>query len=455
MCNLCHFSAIEPCLLPCGHSCCKSCVVVGATTCPVGDCKTPLDGMTRDTLPTNWIATQFQDEKPQQHITICQVCAEQEIQKEATHWCECCSTGSSDVEYYCEACDAAEHSSRNNRGHVRLPVKQMSSIFSFSSCRKHKLPEDSYCFDDEAFICHRCRDESHQTHRTKLVVDYQNSIRQDLKSTAAILRDDFFEKEEASLKIKRETKEIELKKLEESLLQMKEEIVTINENIEKTQKQAKKSKLASLALEKNIDQYPIRDLLDPQKVGLMKSRMNQTFKLVSRPSFFWQDSTILRGNTRGEEFIRLLDSFFPNLADVKLLYNPTRDGWTVQRFHQLCDGKPNTLVLVESGAFVFGGFNPLRWNEVVSGPAQKHKDAFLFSLNNPSRTAQGVKLPNTGGCSIYCDPNSGPTFGASDVFSLYVVPSSPFALFLPFSPPSRARSSPTCFDNKAPWTFFF
>lgn len=129
-CRVCHFQAIEPCALPCGHSCCKSCIPLDATTCPVVDCKAPLQGLSRDTLPPNWLATQFIDPKPEVETgtKMCQACAENGTQKKATHWCETCAV-TSDVEFYCDTCCASEHSSISSRKHARFLLETASTIY--------------------------------------------------------------------------------------------------------------------------------------------------------------------------------------------------------------------------------------------------------------------------------------------------------------------------------------
>jgi hypothetical protein len=93
-CKSCNCQVIDPCALPCGHSCCKACISIDATLCPVVGCKSPLNGLTRDTLAANWLAFQFFDAKESKPMKMCQSCAEDGIQREATQWCESCSKAS-------------------------------------------------------------------------------------------------------------------------------------------------------------------------------------------------------------------------------------------------------------------------------------------------------------------------------------------------------------------------
>ena len=51
-----------------------------------------------------------------------------------------------------------------------------------------------------------------------------------------------------------------------------------------------------------------------------------------------------------------------------------------KEFHDACDGKTNTLVIIKSGQYIAGGYTEVAW----SSPAWTHvraENAFLFSVN--------------------------------------------------------------------------
>jgi len=275
-CKSCNCQVIDPCALPCGHSCCKACISADATTCPVVGCKSPLNGLTRDTLAPNWLAFQFFDAKEAKPMKMCQSCAEDGIQKEATQWCESCSKVGS-MEYYCEECVASEHSTKSTRTHTRVTLEKMSSRTSFSECSKHKIHQDLFCFDENVLICHRCRDEDHKPpHKTKLVVDCENDIKNELKASVAVLTDlKALEKEENDLKQSRKETRDEIARLEKKLEVIDARIKQINEN-------TRKCKSASTVLMKTIDEWLVQDLFDSKKLEIMKSRVDQTLKLVDK-----------------------------------------------------------------------------------------------------------------------------------------------------------------------------
>lgn len=47
-CQSCQYKAIDPVVLPCGHSCCRYCVPVDAVACPIVECKSSLNGIPRE-----------------------------------------------------------------------------------------------------------------------------------------------------------------------------------------------------------------------------------------------------------------------------------------------------------------------------------------------------------------------------------------------------------------------
>ena len=67
-----------------------------------------------------------------------------------------------------------------------------------------------------------------------------------------------------------------------------------------------------------------------------------------------------------EEQQNLLLSWLPPHGDVRgrrlrLLFRASRDGFAANTFHEKCDNKGATIVLVQSGNYVFGGFTEKSW----------------------------------------------------------------------------------------------
>jgi hypothetical protein len=102
---------------------------------------------------------------------------------------------------------------------------------------------------------------------------------------------------------------------------------------------------------------------------------------------------------------------FPPLFDefrakrFNLLWRGSRDGFTAEEFHLRCDGRANTLTLIESSGgwfrqgYVFGGFTPVKRESRVWNGEEGEEDntrkgdnslrSFLFTLRNPTASRRG------------------------------------------------------------------
>ncbi|GBC00020.1 hypothetical protein RclHR1_03710004 [Rhizophagus clarus] len=80
------------------------------------------------------------------------------------------------------------------------------------------------------------------------------------------------------------------------------------------------------------------------------------------------------------KFTHLRELYLP--YKFKLLLRGSRDGFTPNKFHELCDGKPNTITLlkVKGEEEIIGGYNPLKWES--DGGWVNTKDSFIFSFKN-------------------------------------------------------------------------
>jgi hypothetical protein len=116
------------------------------------------------------------------------------------------------------------------------------------------------------------------------------------------------------------------------------------------------------------------------------------------------------------ELFNKINSWLPGGNKIgNLLYKASRDGWSPQKFHELCDSAFGTITIARlTDGRLIGGYNPVYWN----GTGYKNPDdAFLFD-NNEKYMPIGYAQNNY---SIYCSPNYYPTFGGGHDF--YINPS--------------------------------
>ena len=94
-----------------------------------------------------------------------------------------------------------------------------------------------------------------------------------------------------------------------------------------------------------------------------------------------------------------------------LIYRGSRNGFRAEDFHEKCDGKKNTIVVVQArNGRRFGGFTEAKWDK--SNGYKSSSTGFLFSLDNKE-----VYYNKKNEYDIYCYSDKGPTFGGGhDLF---------------------------------------
>ena len=79
-------------------------------------------------------------------------------------------------------------------------------------------------------------------------------------------------------------------------------------------------------------------------------------------SDFWKNSPILRGNafykSRLHEFLTPAVGSNPRWV---LCYRASTHGWAASTFHSRCDGKLDTVTIIKTGQYVFGGYTDIPW----------------------------------------------------------------------------------------------
>ena len=75
------------------------------------------------------------------------------------------------------------------------------------------------------------------------------------------------------------------------------------------------------------------------------------------------DTVILRNeeNLKGH-LLSFLDDV--RKTSLKLCYRASVNGWSIQQFHQHCDDKEGTVVLVKVDNYIFGGYTDQTWQGI-------------------------------------------------------------------------------------------
>ena len=100
------------------------------------------------------------------------------------------------------------------------------------------------------------------------------------------------------------------------------------------------------------------------------------------------------------------------IKSVKLLYNASKDGWAVSKFHELCDNKGPTISIVtlQDGRIV-GGYSPISWglNSWID-----NTEVFLFDDNKKYTSSRSAYGP--GRLAIFQYYSYFPAFGGGHDF---------------------------------------
>ena len=125
-----------------------------------------------------------------------------------------------------------------------------------------------------------------------------------------------------------------------------------------------------------------------------------------------KDSLIIKYNE-----LNLIETGVKNKLNKKikkytLLFRASKDGFKAGNFHSKCDGKNNTVTLVEAtNGKRFGGFTDAAWDQ--SNSYKTGSNGFIFSLDDKS-----IYYNKNSAYNIYCNSIYGPTFGGGFDFRL-------------------------------------
>jgi len=68
-------------------------------------------------------------------------------------------------------------------------------------------------------------------------------------------------------------------------------------------------------------------------------------------------------------YARKLNDFLEQAVGInqqwKLCYRASVDGWAAVKFHEGCDGKPDTVTIIKVGDSVFGGYADIAWGKRI------------------------------------------------------------------------------------------
>ena len=64
---------------------------------------------------------------------------------------------------------------------------------------------------------------------------------------------------------------------------------------------------------------------------------------------------------KNEDHVFTIKSWLPSGASFTLIFQASSDGKSAEDFHRCCDNKGPTLVVIQSGQYIFGGYTSKSW----------------------------------------------------------------------------------------------
>jgi hypothetical protein len=144
---------------------------------------------------------------------------------------------------------------------------------------------------------------------------------------------------------------------------------------------------------------------------VQEAKTKESSSESEKPKVF-PSSKIIKDRTSETTLVTWLRETMNAEVGATLLWQGSRDGFTAQMFHRLCDGQAPTLMVIESAKDqVFGGFTSIPWTSDRAGVWVADQSAFVFSLTRKTKHAT-QNNPR----SVYHEGKVGPIFGASDIW---------------------------------------
>ena len=194
--------------------------------------------------------------------------------------------------------------------------------------------------------------------------------------------------------IKTELKEEKLKN--ENLKKIVDELIKENNELkeEKLKNENLKKIVDELVRKNNLLENKVKELLDWKNSQLIKKEKNKDDNNINVQI----DSKIIKTKEEIELLSKRLTSkgFVKNSKVIfNLLYRASRDGDSPNNYHNKCDGKSNTLCVIQTiKGCKFGGYTE---TTISSAGDVKDPNAFVFSLNK-NKTYENLKKENYAVC---------------------------------------------------------
>ncbi len=159
------------------------------------------------------------------------------------------------------------------------------------------------------------------------------------------------------------------------------------QQIEKMNKEIKEIKNENINMKNLFEKWKEQDKIEKEQIKLnleqLQKKLNELDKKNIQNNNLLKQSVIVKNEEEFQFLINRLKQyheFKDKNIEFNLLYKGTRDGDESTKFHQLCDGRKNVIVFVETTKNRrFGGFTSLGYDSNSGNKIDN--SAFIFSLD--------------------------------------------------------------------------
>ena len=188
------------------------------------------------------------------------------------------------------------------------------------------------------------------------------------------------------------------RKLKEEIINLKDENRTIYEKLEFITNENQQLNDKNIVLEEQI-----KNILEELNFLQKEKDINN-----------FESSSILYDDTKQNLIMEWIkEKTNKNIIKLELIFKMSENGYSAKDFHNYCDYRGATLIIIKTKNKIFGGFTPLSWtsNSKGDGLYDSSNKTFIFSLDLMKK----FDIINKENYAIYCKDNSGPIFGHSDI----------------------------------------
>lgn len=151
--------------------------------------------------------------------------------------------------------------------------------------------------------------------------------------------------------------------------------------------------LLSNDLYQDLSRYHLVSNWTPKFNRLAPRRKNVTLdsKLINS-----EQATLISSWIQGNKENTIQNKFKKMYYDFQLITRGSRDGFTGEIFHKMCDNKGPTITVLrlKNESSILGGYSPIDWDTNRRGNFEKTSDSFIFSFTDKETILSRIKEPD-------------------------------------------------------------